>query len=289
MGITLVLIAGTCVVFAPGGMNPDTRWQLHQVLGNEPLSDWHPAIMTITWMWLTQLTGHASFVLYVQVLIMFGTGFGFAVYLYDVTGSKAWSCLGVLFLLAPHLFTYIGVLWKDTQMAAALVAAVMLLIVVRLLPKAWVLWLPALALLVYAVGLRKNAVFAVVPIAVYLGWCLVSGVRARRTGSTGNQSTADVAGQSEQTEQSERPDKGPRRRGLRTASATVAASLVVLIAIAAGVKATDAIIASRTDVEATGQISQILLDDVMFSVPEDELMRSDAPRELKQHISTARA
>uniref|UniRef100_UPI001C931009 hypothetical protein n=1 Tax=Brevibacterium casei TaxID=33889 RepID=UPI001C931009 len=50
--VALLLAVGTSLAFAPGGMYADTRWQLHQVLGNERLSDWHPAIMTIGWKWL---------------------------------------------------------------------------------------------------------------------------------------------------------------------------------------------------------------------------------------------
>src|SRR5699024_12007966 len=65
-------------------------------------------------------------------------------------------------------------------------------------------------------------------------------------------------------------------------------SLVVLALIGGGAKATEAVIASQVEVEKTGQISQIMLDDVMFSVPDSELMAADAPSELKEHISSAR-
>lgn len=66
------------------------------------------------------------------------------------------------------------------------------------------------------------------------------------------------------------------------------ASLLVLIVLGVGVKATNLAIESQEDVKATGQISQIFLDDVMFSVPDGQLQSSDAPAELKDKISTAR-
>lgn len=58
--------------------------------------------------------------------------------------------------------------------------------------------------------------------------------------------------------------------------------------IGGGVKVTDAVIASQLGVTKTGQISQIFLDDVMFSVPDAELRKFGAPKELTDHISSAR-
>ena len=305
LGWSLLFIA----MFAPGRVNVDIASQYSQAIGDIPVSDWHPPIMSAVWHVLIDLTGEKGSLLVLQVGLIALSCWILGVLVHRLGAPRWVSLLGPAVMVTPWTLSQMTTLWKDTQMAAALLAAVILLIVARLRPRAWVLWLPALALLVYAVGLRKNAVFAVVPIAVYLGWCLVSRLRARRTRRAGNPPTADAAGQLEesgqpaesgqpdppaQTVQSERPvqpdrpERGPLRRGLRTASATAAASLAVLIVIAAGVKATDAIIASRTDVEATGQISQILLDDVMFSIPDEELMGSDAPRELTEHISSAR-
>ncbi|AZL13944.1 MULTISPECIES: hypothetical protein [Brevibacterium] len=157
--------------------------------------------------------------------------------------------------------------------AAVPLLAVVLLIITRFVPKTWPLWIPALGLLVYAFGLRKNAIFAIVPIAVYIGYLLVKRLRSSRRFST-------IAGRF-----------GTRvgaRFAARQAIATAMASLLVLVVLGAGLKATDAAIESQEDVAATGQISQIFLDDVMFSVPNGALQASDAPAELKDKISTAR-
>lgn len=91
-------------------------------------------------------------------------------------------------MITPWVVSQMTTLWKDTQMAVAILLAVVLIMITRFVPKAWLLWLPALALLVYAVGVRKNAVFAVVPIAVYGGWCLMRLWRNRR-GRSGDSAT----------------------------------------------------------------------------------------------------
>ncbi|WP_453985588.1 hypothetical protein [Brevibacterium casei] len=259
--VTLVLIAGTSIVFAPGGMNPDTRWQLHQVLGNEPLSDWHPAIMTITWMWLTQLTGHASFVLYVQILIMFGTGFGFAVYLYDVTGSKGWSYLGVLFLITPHMFTFIGVLWKDTQMAEMFFLAVVAALLAQRFPRLrWVLLVIGLLALTYGTAVRKNAFFAVLPL-IYLLSFSVFIIRSKRRETIRGTTW--------------------RRKLLSPWFAGTTAAVLVLV-IGSG-----AVLNAVYQPLKTHQVSQIMLDDVIFTVPGSELKTTDMDPELRKKLLAA--
>lgn len=255
--LTLVLSVGTSMVFAPGGMNPDTRWQLHQVLGNEPLSDWHPAIMTITWMWIHQLTGHASAVLYVQVLVMFGAAFGFAVYLYDVTRSRAWSFAGLLMLLAPHLFTYIGVLWKDTQMAEAFfLTVVCALLATRFEKLRWPLLIIGLLALTYGTAVRKNAFFAVLPLIWLMSSCFfVSSVRAG--------------------------DKAALRKLIDVRFIGLTAAVLVLV-IGSG-----AVLNAIYQPLKTHQVSQVMLDDVIFSVPKKELKAADMDPELKDKLLNA--
>ncbi len=253
----IILSIGTSIVFAPGGMNPDTRWQLHQVLGNEPLSDWHPAIMTITWMWLHELTGHASAVLYAQVLVMFGAGFGFAVYLFDVTRSRAWSYAGLFMLLAPHLFTFIGVLWKDTQMAEAFfLAVVCALLASRFTTMRWLFLAVGLIALTYGTAVRKNAFFAVLPL-VYLMAALVYSGSMRRAGQSLLRRLTDV-----------------RFLGLTAA----------LLALVIG---TGAVLNAIYQPLKTHQVSQVMLDDVIFSVPREELKQADIDAALKEKLLEA--
>lgn len=136
--------------------------------------------MSAVWRVLIGLTGEQSSLFVLQVLLIAGSCWLLGVIVHRCGAPRWVSLLGPAVLLTPWTISQMTTLWKDTQMAAALLAAVVLLIIVRLVPRTWVLWFPALALLVYAVGLRKNAVFAIVPIAVYLGWCLVRALRRRR-------------------------------------------------------------------------------------------------------------
>ncbi|WP_346036595.1 hypothetical protein [Brevibacterium picturae] len=264
--LTLLPALVFTALFFPGRANVDIANQYAQATGDIPFSDWHPPIMSAVWRVLIGLTGESGslFVLQVAILALACWLLGVLVHRW---GEHRWvSLVGPAIMATPWVVSQMTTMWKDTQMAVAMLLAVVLLIITRFVPKTWVLWIPAVVLLVYAFGLRKNAIFAIIPIAVYVAWLLVKRLRSS-------------------------PQRGSRllsrfvaKRGL----ATAVASLLVLMVLGAGVKATDLAIASQEDVAATGQISQIFLDDVMFSVPDDELQASDAPAELKDKISTAR-
>lgn len=259
--LTLVPALVFTALFFPGRANVDIGNQYSQATGDIPFSDWHPPVMSAVWRVLISITGAAGslFVLQVVILALACWGLGVIVHRW---GAPRWvSLVGPAIMATPWVVSQMTTMWKDTQMAVAMLLAVVLLIITRFVPKTWLLWIPALVLLVYAFGLRKNAIFAIVPIAVYIGYLLVKRLRESRRFS---------------------------RFTARTGIATAVASLLVLVVLGAGLKATDAAIESQEDVQATGQISQIFLDDVMFSVPNGDLQASDAPAELKDKISTAR-
>lgn len=244
-------------LFTPGRINVDIGNQWEQAIGKVPVSDWHPPVMSEVWAVLIDLTGDPGSLLVLQVVLLALAAWLTGVLIHRRGGSRWVSLLGPAVMATPWVVSQMTTLWKDTQMAVALLLGTLLIVITRFVPKAWPLWLPALVLFVYAVGVRKNAVFAVVPIAFYGGYCLV-GLWQRRKSTN------------------------------RPAVLTAVMSLVVLVLIGGGVKATDAMIASHDDVTHTGQISQIFLDDVMFSVPDAQLQAADAPAELKDHISSAR-
>ncbi|UVI35221.1 hypothetical protein [Brevibacterium spongiae] len=252
-------------LFFPGRVNVDIAEQYLQATGKHPFTDWHPPVMSAVWHGLIELTGEAGSLLVLQVGLLAASAWLIGVLLHR-TGTPRWmSLLGPAMMATPWVVSQMTTLWKDTQLAVALLLGTLLIVITRFVPRAWILWLPALVLLVYAVGVRKNAVFAVVPIAVYGGWCILSWWRNRRE-----------------------PSRSATRKHGRSILLTAVLSLIVLVLIGGGVKATDAAIDAQVGVEKTGQISQIFLDDVMFSVPESRLQASDAPQELKDHISSAR-
>ena len=256
--VALVLAIGTSLAFAPGGMYADTRWQLHQVQGTEPLSDWHPAIMTITWKWLFDLTGHASAILYVQVLIMFAIGLGFALYLFDVTRSKVWSYAGLVFLLMPNLFTYIGVLWKDTQMAEGFfLAAVAALLAQRFQRLRWPLLIVGVLALTYGSAVRKNAFFAVLPLIYLLSVSCLSSTRKAA---------------------------GPLFKRIIDRRFAVVTAAVLALIIGSG-----AALNAVYQPQKTHQVSQIMLDDVLFTVPAAELKALDIDPDLRERLLAAQS
>lgn len=272
-GLSIVWAVVFVRLYAPGRVNVDIANQYAQATGAIPFSDWHPPVMAVVWRGLIDLTGEQASLFVLQTGLIAASCWVLGVIIHRCGAPRWVSLLGPAVMVTPWTLSQMSMLWKDTQMAAALLAAVMLLTVARLVPKTWLLWVPALGLLIYAVGLRKNAVFAIIPIAVYLGWCLVTALAARRS-------------RRHETPGSEAPPS--RRTRVRSVLATASAGVVVLIILVGGVKASDATIAARYDVQPTGQISQVLLDDVMFSVPDKELMASDAPPELKAKIGQAR-
>ena len=248
-------------LFFPGRANVDIANQYAQATGDIPFSDWHPPIMSAVWRVLISLTGEPGSLFVLQVGLLALACWAIGVLIHRLGAPRWVSLAGPAIMATPWVVSQMTTMWKDTQMAVAMLLAVVLLVITRFVPKTWVLWIPAMMLLVYAFGLRKNAIFAIVPIAVYFGYLLVKRLRGSR-----------------------RLSRFAARKGL----ATAAASLLVLVILGAGVKATDLAIDSQEDVASTGQISQIFLDDVMFSVPDGELQASDAPAELKDKISTAR-
>lgn len=275
--LTLIPALVFTALFFPGRANVDIGNQYAQATGDVPFSDWHPPVMSAVWRVLISITGAAGSLLVLQVAILALACWGLGAIVHR-WGAPRWvSLVGPAIMATPWVVSQMTTMWKDTQMAVSMLLAVVLLIITRFVPKTWVLWIPALVLLVYAFGLRKNAIFAIVPIVVYIGYLLVRRLRGSRgfakfAGRFGSR----FAGRF-----------GPRVAG-RRGIATAVASLLVLVVLGAGLKGTDAAVESQEDVQATGQISQIFLDDVMFSVPNKDLQASDAPAELKKKISTAR-
>ena len=167
-------------LFWPGRVNVDIANQYLQATEKIPYSDWHPPVMSAVWRILIDITGDPGSLLLLQVGLLAAAAWGIGVLVHR-SGAPRWvSLLGPTIMITPWVVSQMTTLWKDTQMAVAILLAVVLIMITRFVPKTWLLWLPALVLLVYAVGVRKNAVFAVVPIAVYGGWCLMHLWRNRR-------------------------------------------------------------------------------------------------------------
>lgn len=255
------------VGFFPGRAEFDISYQAQQMLGQTPITDWHPPVMVVVWRWLYSLTGELGSLLVLQIVLYFSGALTLSIYAHRALKSKVASLAIVASLLLPWAISQLNITWKDTQMATSLLLAFGFLALVTPRKKhTYLFLLPAFVLAVYAILVRKNAVVAVFPMCVYVGWRLVPGLQWRI----------------------ERISR--RWKRIRVSRRMLFPVVTVLVTVIIGLASfsTKAIITATYDVRPTGQIYQIILDDVMFSVPRQELMRSDAPTALVDRINTSR-
>ncbi|RCK68101.1 hypothetical protein DT076_18130 [Desertihabitans brevis] len=247
---------------APGRANVDVVYQARQALGEVPYNDWHPPVMSALWELLIDLTGDVGSLFRLQTGVLLLTVWASVLLVHRATGHRRWTLWLLLLPLAPWVLGQTAVLWKDTQMAVALLAGCLCLFFIDVRRRrTWILVLPALVLLSYATAVRKNAVFALVPIAVYLGVLLAQVVWKRFYRA------------------------GDGRRWVRL----TAASLVALLVLGASSSLLDRGVTAAKEVQPTSSLATVMLDDVTFSVPEAELRASDAPPELVERILGSRA
>lgn len=176
----------TLVVFAPGFAMYDTLVQYRQVLSGT-FDDWHPPAMARLWQVVAPLGGGQA-PLFVAQVASYWLGFALlALALARAGRLRASLLLGVIAILPPFLGWQVVVL-KDAQMTGALLAATGIIAAARLDGRTLraLEWTAAAILLLYAVLVRANAAFAVVPLVAMLlplGWrwrlgALVGGVAA---------------------------------------------------------------------------------------------------------------
>lgn len=259
--------------FYPGNANIDIVAQAFQALGESPYHNWHPPVLAFVWEMLFRLTGTLGSLFVLQAVLYGLGGWLLCMLILTRTGSVWLGLLGLALPAAPWTLSQVNMLWKDTQSALALLSGLLLIFFIR--PQrlvSWWLLLPGGMLLIYGIAARKNAVSALLPIAVFLGYLLVQTLRQRRRAS--GRETAER--------------RGPRAWA-HIATSTAAASIAMFAVIAGGVVFADKAVAKARNVEDVSQASQIMLDDVMFALPDDELRASGAPPELIEKISAARA
>ena len=168
----LALVA-SLAVFWPGISLYDTVAQYGQVLSGE-YDDWHPPAMARLWAVLHGIVGGRAAPMLVGQMASYWLGFALIASALGAIGRRraGWAVL-VVAAWPPFLGWQAAVL-KDAQMTGAMLAAVGLVGWWRLrgrhVPAA--AWAAVAVLLCYAVLVRANAVFAVVPLAVMLvpGW-----------------------------------------------------------------------------------------------------------------------
>jgi hypothetical protein len=167
-GAALGLCIATLAVSWPGVSMYDSVWQYEQALSGQ-YNDWHPPVMA--WLWaLLHPLGRGAAPMFVLQILLYWAGIGLWAYALARTG-RARAAIGVVVIGACPLFLgwQVTVL-KDAQMAAALLAGTGLLAWWRLAgrPVPHAALFAAGGLLAYAVLVRSNAVFAVLPLVMCL-------------------------------------------------------------------------------------------------------------------------
>ncbi|GAA0313070.1 hypothetical protein GCM10009087_24060 [Sphingomonas oligophenolica] len=162
------LCIAALLIWWPGVAAYDTTEQYRQALTGV-YDDWHPPVMAHLWAMLHPLAPGARPMLIVQ-MALYWLGLGLVAAALARSG-RLLAGLAVLAIGALPLFVgWQAVVLKDTQMLGAVLAAVGLVAWRRLAGER----MPAAAivvvamLLAYALLLRANAVFAIVPLAVML-------------------------------------------------------------------------------------------------------------------------
>jgi hypothetical protein len=164
--------ATTLAAFWPGFLSYDSTQQLAQAVGTEPMSDWHPAALSLLWRALIRVTGSPASMLVLQVSAYWGLLASTAM-LAARRWDTGWWSLGVLAAgLLPQTITIVGVVWKDIHLALALGLSALVAAWARTRRRpdrsAWGALAAGLLLVAYATLVRKNAIAAAPPLVVLL-------------------------------------------------------------------------------------------------------------------------
>ncbi|MDB5719548.1 MAG: hypothetical protein JWP15_166 [Alphaproteobacteria bacterium] len=170
-GAALLAWLATLAVFWPGIALYDSVDQYGQLLSGD-YADWHPPIMARFWsLFASWWPGAAPMLLVQTAFYWLGIGLLAAACARRGKGKAGWALLAIgAFFLSS---CWLGAILKDGQMVGATLATTGMVGWYRLEEKRLPWWAaaPALSLLAYALLVRANAMFAVVPLAMILfGW-----------------------------------------------------------------------------------------------------------------------
>ena len=170
IAIAIIGFLISLVFFYPGYRSPDSEWQLCQALSQCDMDSWHPISMTVVWKVLLRVTGgFVPMMLILQLLMFWAGALLFSLWVWQRTRKWQLAILPLALGFLPNVLNIIGVIWKDVQMASALLLATGLVINTYNSKKTWLKIVGAVVsfmLLAYATSVRTNAIFAVLPLIV---------------------------------------------------------------------------------------------------------------------------
>lgn len=155
---TMILLLGFAVFLLyafPGYMSNDSCDQLGDARGHA-FTDAHPPMMAAEWMILDGIVAGPVLMLVVQGGLFLAGLYGL---LRGVTAPRSAAVIACLVLLFPPVLTTMAVIWKDSQMAAYLMAGAALLTSPRLGRR-----LAGLGMISLGIAFRHNAFAAAIPL-----------------------------------------------------------------------------------------------------------------------------
>jgi hypothetical protein len=160
--VCLVAIGFTLYMTAPGYMSADSGDQLQQARQLQFRDD-NPVLMALIWHYMDRLVAGPLGML-VLMTVLYWAGLG--VLFWSVEGPIALRAVALLAVgFYPPTFVNVPVIWKDTLMQAALLAAVACVVVPTRRFRV-VRYLAALVFMVVALGARHNAATGIWPLVI---------------------------------------------------------------------------------------------------------------------------
>jgi hypothetical protein len=169
----LVVIYAQITSFYPGIYTWDSGDQLQQAISGD-FRDWQPPMMSWVWSQLFYLSNFYPSLFLLHQVILFSAGL---VWIFLVMKfHSGWLPIFVPVLLSsPILTNFSGVVWKDVGFAFALLLAVGILghLLVSRPERKFLFFVNTLFiffLLIYALGVRTNGLFSLIPIVLVFCW-----------------------------------------------------------------------------------------------------------------------
>ena len=170
--VAALLVGGfglTLVIFYPGVMTYDAKF-LYEDIARGTIGDWQSPIMA--WLWgLIDPIAPGAGSMFLLIATTYWLGFGI-LSLVLASRSKAGALLLPLLALTPPALAFAGMIWRDVLLAACwlLAAAVAFAVSEQTSPIRLTGQMLALALIMFGVLLRPNALLAAPMLAAYVVW-----------------------------------------------------------------------------------------------------------------------
>ncbi len=144
----------------PGYMSYDSVYQLAQARHIDPVNEWHPPIMTFLWRIVDSIIAGPFPMLVIQSVTLLAAMY---VLFARVMSGRAAAITAAIILVIPQNIIVMAVIWKDSQMAAYLLASIVALLSEK---RRW--RVAGCVLLFLATSMRYNAAAATLPILLLL-------------------------------------------------------------------------------------------------------------------------